>query len=186
MRKLIMFNMLSIDGFFEGPNHDISWHTVDNSFNDMAKQQQQEFDTLLFGNTTYTLFEEYWPKALVAPETSDDDRVIAKQIDDKKKIVISRSRKETNWNNSEILKGDLVDEVKKLKEQEGSAIMIYGSGTIVRALTDAKLIDEYRIMISPTILGKGINLFEGVQMKSLKLIKSQSFGNGNVYNWYTL
>lgn len=179
-----MFNMLSIDGFFEGPNHNIDWHTVDDEFNAMAKQQQQEFDTLLFGNTTYTLFEEYWPKELVAPETSDDDRVIAKQIDDKKKYVVSKTRKEVNWNNAEILSGDVVEEVKKLKESEGGTIMIYGSGMLVRALTDAGLIDEYRIIISPVILGKGTNLFEGTQMKKLKLIKSQSFGNGNVYNWY--
>jgi len=181
-----MFNMLSVDGFFEGPGHNIDWHTVDDEFNAMAKQQQQEFDTLLFGNTTYTLFEEYWPNELTNPDTSEDDRIIAKQIDDKKKYVVSTTRTEVNWNNAEILKGDLIEAVKKLKEQEGSAIMIYGSGTIVRALTDAKLIDEYRIMISPTILGKGTNLFEGTQMKKLKLIKSQSFGNGNVYNWYEI
>lgn len=183
MRKLMMFNMLSIDGYFEAPNHDISWHTVDEAFNDMAKQQQQEFDTLLFGNTTYTLFEEYWPGELTGA-TNEDDKQIAQQINDKKKIVVSSTRTETHWDNSEILKGDVIEQVKKLKQQEGGAIMIYGSGKLVRALTDAKLIDEYRIMISPVVLGKGTQLFEGVQKMNLKLLESKSFVNGNVWNKY--
>lgn len=187
MRKILMFNMISVDGYFEDSKNSIDWHTVDDEFNEFAIHQQgKDFDTLLFGRKTYDLFESFWPTISEQPNVSKEDVEIGRQIDEKRKIVVSKTRKSVTWKNSEILEGDLETEVKKLKEEDGGNIMIYGSGKLVRALTDLGLIDEYRIMISPTILGSGANLFDGVQQKNLKLVSSRSFKNGNVLLTYNL
>ena len=82
MRKIVIFNLISLDGYFAGKNGDISWHNVDDEFNKFAIRQTSQFGGIIFGRTTYQLFEDFWPKALKDPKTSPDDRKIAQIIDD--------------------------------------------------------------------------------------------------------
>jgi dihydrofolate reductase len=185
MRKIIMFNMVSLDGYFAAADGNIDWHVVDEEFDRMAAEMIMQFDTILFGRTTYQLFESYWPQALAAPDTSSDDRTVAQSIEDYKKIVVSKSLNEVAWNNSELWHGVHLPEIQKLKEQEGRDIVIYGSGTIVQALTNLGLIDQYKIMINPVILGAGKPLFANLNdQHSLKLLDSRTFASGNVLLTY--
>jgi dihydrofolate reductase len=186
MRKIIMFNLVTLDGFFAGVDGNIDWHNVDDEFNKFAIKQTSEFGTILFGRTTYELFESYWPKALIDPKTSKDDLKIAKIIDEVEKIVFSKNLKEVTWKNSKLFRKIDIEEVRKLKRQKGKDMAIFGSGTIVQQFTNLGLIDEYRLMVNPVILGKGKPLFKDLRdMQSLKLLKTRTFKNGNILLFYS-
>jgi len=185
MRKVIVFNLVSVDGFFAGPNGEIDWHRVDDEFNRFAVEQMQTFGTILFGRTTYKLFESFWPGALRDPKTSKEDLEIARNIDDIEKIVFSKTLDKVEWRNSRLFSEINVEEVEKLKQQSGRDMVIFGSGTIVQAMTNLGLIDEYRLMVNPVVLGKGKQLFKDIKDKlDLKLLETRTFGNGNVLLYY--
>lgn len=185
MRKIIVFNLLSLDGFFEGKNHDISWHRVDDEFNKFAIKHTASFSALIFGKTTYTLFEDFWPKAVDNPKFGPDDRKIAKIINAVDKIVFSKSLKKVTWKNTTLLHKIDKKEVMEWKKKKGGDMAIFGSGTIVSQFTNLGLIDEYRFIINPVVLGAGTPIFKGVNKRfDLKLISSKEFKNGNVLLTY--
>ena len=185
MRKVIVFNLVSLDGFFAGVDGNIDWHVVDAEFNKFAVEQTKTFGTIIFGRTTYQLFEDYWPIALTDPKTSSGDRKIAQIIDDIGKIVYSTTLKKVGWRNSRLFKKVNPDEIKKLKRKKGKDMVIFGSGTIVQAFTDLGLIDEYRLLVNPVILGRGKPLFKNLNDKlKLKLLKTKIFRSGNVLLCY--
>lgn len=185
MRKILVSNMISLDGFFAGVDGDISWHTVDDEFNAYALELLSTIDTILFGKTTYQIFEDFWPRALVDPHTSPDDRKVAQYIQDAKKIVFSHTMKDTHWENVSIQPQVNAQFISELKIQNGKDIVIFGSGTLVSQLTQLKLIDEYRFIISPTILGDGKKMFTEVDHPlHLHLTQQRSFKNGNVLTIY--
>lgn len=193
MRKIIMFNMVSIDGFFADKNNRIDWHMVDDEFNKFAIEQMEN-DTvgaMLFGRVTYDLFKSYWPVAATDPQTDPDNLKIANWINSKPKYVFSHTLNDTTWENSILLKGNIKDEVEKIKAEDGKDIIIYGSGSIVAELTKLNLIDEYRFMVAPVILGEGKSLFSGsseseVFPKHVKFTSSRIFQSGTVLMNYTL
>ncbi len=178
MRKVVMFNLVSLDGFFAGPKGEIDWHNVDEEFDEAATEMIEQFDTILFGRITYELFEGYWPKAALDPATSKEDRIIAGRINQMKKIVFSTSLSKVTWNNSRLIHANLEGEVGKLKQETGRDVVIYGSGTIVRQLAVAGLIDEYQFMVNPIALGTGKTLFS--EKIKLNLVRTRSFKGGNV------
>jgi len=184
MRKLIVFNLISLDGFFAGTDGNIDWHQVDDEFNKFAVEQTKTFGAIIFGKTTYQLFESFWPSAVNDPKMSPEDREIAKTIDDVEKIVFSKSLKEITWKNSKLVHEINPEEIKKWKESEGGPMVIFGSGTIVQQMTNLDLIDEYRLMVNPIILGKGKAMFKDVDQVKLKLLDSKTFGNGNILLYY--
>ncbi len=181
LRRIIFQNMVSVDGFFEGPNQDISWHNVDAEFNETANAFLQTVDLLLFGRKTYELMANYWPK----PEALRDDPVIAAHMNRLPKVVASRTLKKVDWNNSKLIKGNVVEEIRKLKQAPGKDIAIFGSVELAKTLIPAGLIDEYRIMVNPVALGKGRPVFDGLSNRlKLKLVDSRTFQNGNVMLCY--
>lgn len=180
-----MFNMISIDGFFAGEDGNIDWHVTDKDFDTFAVEFNKNVDTVLFGRTTYQLFESYWPVALTAPETSDDDRTIAKIIENAEKHVFSKSLESVTWNNSVLHKELDPHFIKHLKEQEGGDIVIWGSGTICSQLTKENLIDEFVFMINPVLLGRGKSLFkELVENKTLDRTDVKLYSSGNILVTY--
>lgn len=185
MRKLFMFNMISIDGFFARENGDIDWHVTDDDFNAFAIEFNKNVDTVLFGRTTYQLFESFWPIALKAPETSPEDRIIAQIIEDAEKHVFSTTLESVSWNNS-FLHNDIDPAfIQQLKEKEGGDIVIWGSGTVCSQLAKAKLIDEYVFMINPVILGKGKSLFDEIASDiNLERINLKEYKSGNILVTY--
>jgi len=140
----------------------------------------QQFDTILFGRVTYKLFEDFWPNAASDPKTSRNDRIIAETIDQMKKVVFSKSLKKVTWNNSQLLRGNLQGEVKRLKQEDGRDIVIYGSGSLVRRLSNAGLIDEYQFMVNPVVLSNGKSSFKDLEGKiELRLLRTKPFKDGN-------
>ncbi len=177
MRRLLEFNMVSLDGYFEGPNHDISWHNVDDEFNEYAVSMLDSVGLLLFGRVTYELMAGYWPSA----EGLRDDPVVAGRMNNLPKVVFSRTLEKAGWNNTELVKDDIGGFIKQMKQQPGKDMVILGSGSIVSECTRNGLIDEHRIMVNPVILGEGTPLFKGLNMRlGLKLLKTMTLKSGNV------
>ena len=185
MKKIIVFNLVSVDGFFAGLNGEIDWHMVDDEFNRFAIEQTSTFDTILFGRVTYKLFENYWPTVATDLSISKEDREIAHTINSINKIVFSKTLDKVIWENTKLSHKIIPEEIIKLKQQPGKDIVIFGSGTIVQSLTNLNLIDEYRLLLNPVVLGKGKPLFSNMQNKlTLKLLKTKTFKSGNVLLCY--
>ncbi len=178
MPKIIVFNMITVDGFFAGPNGEIDWHNVDAEFNEFAIKQTGNAGMLLFGKTTYELMAGYWP----SEPALTDDPIIAGIMNSASKIVFSKTMAKADWNNTKILSEISSAEIEKLKKLTNKDIFIFGSGQIVQEFVKLKLIDEFRLMISPIILGQGKPLFKG--MLKLRLLDSKIFKNGNVLLYY--
>ena len=181
MRKLFLFNMTTLDGFFEGLNRDIGWHNVDEEFNEFAIQQLDEIGTLLFGRVTYEGMASYWPTELAI----SDDPEVAGRMNSLPKIVFSRTLDKAEWNNSKLIKENATEEVLKLKGQPGKDIAIFGSSDLSVTLAESGLIDEYRIIVNPVFLGQGTTLLKGIKNKiDLKLLEAKPFKSGNVLLYY--
>ncbi len=184
MRKLTVFNGVSLDGYFSGENGDIQWaHTAqpDNEFGAFVEENARGGGELLMGRKTYDLMVKYWPTA----DARQSDPIVAERMNNLPKVVFSRTLDRADWNNTRVVKGDLAAEVRKMKEAPGEDMVILGSGSIVSALTKAGLIDEYQFVVVPVVLGKGRTMFEGVSEKvTLRQTKSKTFSNGNVFLSY--
>src|SRR6476660_6426489 len=187
MRKLIVFNHISLDGYFVDASGSMAWAKMDNMDNDdpeynaFVGENASGDGTLLFGRVTYDLMIKYWP----TPMAKQHNPVVAEGMNNMPKFVFSRTMDKASWNNTTVVKGDPVAEVKKMKQQPGPGMVILGSGTIVSQLAAAGLIDEYHVVVNPIILGKGRTMFEGVkEMRTLKLTKTRSFKSGKVFCCY--
>ena len=188
MRKIYFFMTLSLDGFFEGPDHDLSWHNVDDEFTEFAVELLRGADLHCYGRRVYELMESYWPN--VEDDPSEPPSVVetAHLINTTPKIVYSstlaRVDEGTHWKNVSLRRTLDIDEVRRLKAQPGKQIWVGGS-QLASAFARAGLIDEYRFMIDPIVLGKGTPIFQtlGSELK-LQLIDSRSFKSGNVLLTY--
>ena len=181
MRKLFAFNMISLDGFFEGPDHDINWHNVDNEFNDFAIEQTSAVGALLFGRVTYQLMESYWPTA----DALENDPAIAGIMNSVPKLVFSRTLEKAEWNNTRIVKENIEQEILNLKKQPGKDLAVFGSANLLSALVQMDLVDEHRVMVNPVLLGNGNPLFKSMEARvNLRLLQSRTFKSGNVLLYY--
>ena len=178
MRRLTVFNSVTLDGYFTDKNGDMSWaHKQDPEWNDFTAENSKSGGELVFGRVTYDLMASFWPTPFAAQQFPE----VAKQMNELPKIVFSRTMSEAAWNNTRLIKGELATEVRKLKQESGETLVILGSGSIVSQLTQAGLIDEFQIVLNPIVLGAGRTLFEGVMNRpTMKLIRTRTFTNGNV------
>jgi dihydrofolate reductase len=184
MRKIIVFNRISIDGFFSGPHGETEeWFIADRKV-EKAAHKIMNIDTVLMGRKTYQLFESVWPKIAEDPGAPAKDKTIAEELNKMTKIVFSKKLKKVSWQNSELMKGNLIAEVKKLKRKKGRDMVIFGSGSIVQQLTDKQLIDEYLLVLTPVILGAGRSMFSGVKRLDPELRETREFKSGNVMLHY--
>ena len=182
MRKVIMFNLITVDGFFEGANKgDIGWHQVDKDFNEFAINQLDQAGGLIFGRVTYQGMAAYWP----TPTGQQDDPQVAALMNSIAKFVFTKSLDYLEWNNSQLIKGDAGEELKKIKNQPGKDLFIFGSANLSSTFTHHGLIDEYRLIVNPVVLGKGNPVFNG-NKETLKfnLTDLKIFHNGNVLLYY--
>jgi dihydrofolate reductase len=177
MRKVIVSNLVTLDGLFAGPNGEIDWHVVNDEFFEDANNLLDSVDTLLFGRVTYQGMESYW----TSPAAAADDPIITGKMNNLSKVVFSKTLDKVEWKHSTLVKGDIGEQVSKLKQQPGKDMVIYGSGSIVSALTELGLIDEYRIFVVPVMLGSGKPLFQGVAKPAhLKLLRTKNYKTGVV------
>ena len=180
MRKIIVSEMVSLDGFFEDKNKELGWHTLNEEFFEYSRELLSSVDTILFGRITYQMMAAYWSNAV------NEDAVITHKMNQLNKIVFTKTLKKVTWNNSEIAKSDLKEEILKLKKEPGKDMVILGSGSIVSELSNLGLIDEYRLAVNPLILGKGNTLFKSIHDKvSLKLVQVKTLSSGVVMLHYS-
>ena len=180
MRKLILFNMITLDGFFEGSGQDISWHQVDEEFNDFAIEQIETVDTIIFGRITYEGMASFWP----TPLAMETDPAIAQKMNTVSKIVVSHTLEKADWNNTRLIKENVFEEIARLKQQSGKDLIIFGSGNLASTFLQQGLIDEIRVIVNPVVLGAGTPLFRDIQPLNLTLLKTRTFRNGNVLLYY--
>jgi dihydrofolate reductase len=182
MRKLVVFNHVSLDGYFVDASGDMSWaHKDDPEWNAFVADNASGESVLLLGRVTYELMAGFWPTPFAA-ETMPE---VAEGMNALPKVVFSRTLDEVSWRNARLVKSDPVAEVRKLKREPGADMTILGSGSIVAQLAQAGLIDEYQIVVNPLALGKGRTMFDGIEAPlPLKLSKTRAFANGNVLLCY--
>jgi dihydrofolate reductase len=185
MRKIKVFNNISLDGYFVDGNGDMSWAHQgmdDPDFRAFVQDNASNADgELLFGRVTYEMMASYWPTEFAAA----NDPVVAATMNEIGKIAFSNSLDRADWNNTRLVGGDAVTVVRELKSEVGGDIVIFGSGRLVAPLAAAGLIDEYQFVVVPVVLGSGRTLFEGVSGSiALRLTQTRAFGNGNVVLWY--
>jgi dihydrofolate reductase len=183
MRKLVVFNQVSLDGYFVDKDGDMSWakNNQDPEFQAFTEENATGGGMLVFGRITYELMASYWP----TPYAIKNDPVVAKRMNQLPKVVFSRTRDKVSWNNTELVKGDVATEIRKMKKESGPDMAILGSGSLIPQLAPEGLIDEYQIMVNPIVLGKGRTIFDGIKNKlHLKLTTTRPFQNGNVYLCY--
>jgi dihydrofolate reductase len=182
MRSLIVFNHVSLDGYFVDKKGDMRWaHKQDPEWNEFVAGNARGGGVLLFGRVTYEMMASYWP----TPMAAQNSPAVAEHMNNLQKVVFSRTLDKASWKNTKLVKGDLATEVRKMKQESGEGLVIMGSGTIVSQLAQEGLIDEFQIVVCPIVIGSGRTLFEGVTEKlNLKLTKSRTFDNGNVYTCY--
>lgn len=182
MRRLIFFNSVSIDGYFCDKNGDMRWahrpDTVnDTEWNAFVAGNAKGGGELLFGRVTFEMMAGYWP----TPMAARDNAVVAERMNSLPKMVFSRKMKRADWTNTRLVKGDMVDAVRRMKNEDGIDMVVLGSGTLVAQLAQENLIDEYQIAVIPVVLGAGRTLFEGLtRAPKLSLVSSRTFRNGNV------
>ena len=179
--------MISLDGYFEGPGHDISWHNVDSEFEEFAIEQTKNVGTLLFGRRTYELMRDFWP----TEEARIADPATAELMNNTPKVVFSHSLEKVEeteyWKNIRLVNDNVEEEIKKLKEQPGGDLAVYGSSNFCVSLIEKGLLDEVRLMVNPVCIGEGTSLFEGIKNKlKMKLMSERTFKNGNVLLSYTI
>jgi dihydrofolate reductase len=182
MRKVLFFMFTSLNGYYTRgrPGDDwenIDWHNFSEEMTAFSVEQINTVDTILFGRATYEGMASYWP----TPAAGADSPVIAEKMNALPKIVFSRTLEQAEWSNTRLVRGDAADEVARLKEQPGGDMIIFGSSDLAASLAPRGLIDEYRIMVNPILLGEGKPLFRGLSGDvPLTLLQARTFGNGNV------
>lgn len=176
MRKLIMWNIITLDGYFEGDkNWDLSFHNLvwGPDLEKLSLEQLNAADCLVFGRVTYEGMAAYWKNA------DAENAAIAKLMNNIPKVVFSKTLKEVDWKNTTLIKGDAVQEMAKLKSQGDKDMYVFGSANLSKTFIENDLFDEYRIGVAPTILGSGQPLFKkGTSPKNLKLLSTQELVTG--------
>lgn len=179
MRKVIVSNLISLDGYMEGQDGNLDWFVVNDEFLEYSRNLFKEIDTMLWGRKTYQLMESYWPKV------ENDDPTITHNMNKLPKIVFSRTLDKVTWNNTSLIKENITEEVFEMKKKPGKDIIIFGSGELLSQLAQAGLIDEYRIILNPLILGKGRPMFKNInEQLKLKLIKAKKLKTGVIILYY--
>lgn len=182
MRKLTAFLLTSLDGYYEGEKPwEIDWHNVDDEFNELAIQQLDASDCLVFGRVTYQGMAQYWP----SPEAVKNDPLVASRMNNTPKIVVSRTLTELQpeWANTRLI-GE-ASELGEVKQQAGKDILVLGSSVLTTSLIDLGLLDELGIMVNPVLLGAGNSLASTATHRvPLELLRTRQFGNGNVLLTY--
>jgi dihydrofolate reductase len=183
MRKVIYSMGVSLDGFVEGPNRELDWSTPDEELHKFWNDQAREIGTFLYGRRLYELMAEYWPTADEDPSAPDYVVEFARIWRDKPKVVFSTTLQKVDWN-SRLVRDNIAEEVTKLKSQPGKDLEV-GGPTLASTFMQLGLIDEYRPVIHPFVLGGGTPFFPAVDHAiSLRLVETRTFGSGVVYLHY--
>lgn len=180
MRKIIVLEYVTLDGVMEDPGGAEKFEhggwTMPYWNDEIGKFQLDGLfasDALLLGRVTYQGFAAAWPSI-------KDEAGFADRMNGLPKYVVSTTLEEVAWNNARLIKGNVAEEVSRLKHEAGQDILIYGSGELVRTLMHHNLVDEYRLLVYPVVLGSGKRLFQDASKTTLKLVETRPFPSGVV------
>lgn len=194
-RRIVMFNQVSADGYFADSHGGLDWIVADPEVHARAVADMPHADTVLLGRRTYEIFAGYWPGALEELKTRGPHgeekeagfATMARWLNEATKLVASRTLQSASWTHSEVLGELTAARISAFKRQPGKNVLIFGSGSIVSWLSEHGLIDEYRWVVCPVLLGEGKNLLRGLPAHvKLQLKDAQSLRTGNVMLTYTL
>jgi len=184
MRKLSVFNNISLDGYFTDRDNRMDWAhnpVPDKEWDEFVEGNAGGGGALVFGRITYELMAAYWP----TPTAARNNPVVAKRMNKLEKIVFSRTLKEAVWENTRLVKDGLAQEIRALKAGPGKDLAVLGSGSVVSQLAREGLIDEYQIVVTPVVLGGGRTMFDRLEKPlPMKFVRSRVFPNGNVFISY--
>jgi dihydrofolate reductase len=191
MRRIMAFNRVTADGYFTSSDGKLDWVVPEPQLDKEAGEGMSGQGAILFGRRTYEMFQAFWPHALEDPGTAPDPhmpgrrspeiRAMAVWINEAAKIVFSRTLEDVTWKNTRLLHAFDPREVEAMKKQPGPDMLIFGSGSIASQLTEHGLIDEYRFVVGPVLLGSGRPLISGVPKSSrLDLLEAKTYPSGNV------
>lgn len=187
MRKIIVSMWVTLDGFIAGPNGEMDWvgQLYDEAMGVYETELVNAADTLLLGRVTYQSFAGSWPKVPDNPNASPGEVEYARRLNAMRKIVFSKTLDGVEWNNSQLVREVVPEELERMKREPGRDMVIYGSASLVQTLTNLGLIDEYQILVHPVVLGGGKPLFHGItDRKTLKLVNSKTHPSGVVFLTY--
>jgi dihydrofolate reductase len=174
MRKIIMWNLMTLDGYLEGPNRDIGWHedVWGEELEQLSIEQGQAAGALLFGRVTYELMAGYWPTA---------EGEIADFMNGLPKIVVSRTMERADWHDTRLIRENAPEEIARLKREPGKDVFIFGSAALSASLMPHRLIDEFRVCVAPLLLGGGNPLFkDSPERLKLRLLEARPLTSGAV------
>ena len=181
MRKLKLQVQISVDGFISGPNGEMDWMVWDwdDGLKDYVKEITEPVDCIVLGRNLAQGFIPHWAKVAANPD--DPEFAAGKKFTDTPKVVFTKTLERSEWDNTVLAKGDLVDEISRLKELDGSDIIAYGGATFVSSLIKCDLIDEFHLLVNPVALGTGKAIFSELDgARRLVLDKSRAFSSGIV------
>jgi dihydrofolate reductase len=180
MRKLVVSEWMTLDGVFDADTMKEWFEPYDSEDRqNYIKENVLTSDAFLVGRVTYEMLASYWPNQ------KNNEMGVADRLNSAPKYVVSSTLKNAEWNNSTIINEDVVEEVTKLKQQPGQDILMFGSATLVQSLMEADLIDEYRFLVHPTIMGGGKRFFkDGMFATKLKLVKTETLNSGVTLDCY--
>lgn len=191
MRRIVAFDKVSADGYFTNVDGSLDWTVPEPELDKQATGGMSGTGAMIFGRKTYEMFESFWPHVLDGSDTapnphaagqrSPEMKAFAVWINEAEKIVFSRSRKDVTWKNSRLVRELTPRAVESLKAEKGPEILVFGSGQIVSQLTEHGLVDEYRFVVSPVLLGSGRPLISGLaKTRRLDLQEAKAYPEGNV------
>jgi dihydrofolate reductase len=180
MRRLDVFNSITLDGYFTGPNGDLRWAhggAPDPEFDAWVAGNASGGGQLLFGRITYEMMAAHWPSAAARRDTPE----VAAGMNALPKVVFSRTLEKASWSNTAVVKEDIAAAVRRMKAESGPDMTILGSGSIVKQLAEAGLIDSYQLVVHPIVLGAGRTMFDGLARPvTLTCTDSRSLPGGKV------
>jgi dihydrofolate reductase len=196
MRRIVVFDRVSADGYFTAPDGNLNWVVPEEDLDKEATSNMDAQGTLMFGRRTYEMFAGFWPHQLDNRAGAQDPHMPGRRppemhamavfINNAIKIVFSRSLKDVKWKNTRLINKFDRREVEGIKKEPGADILIFGSGSIVSLLAQNDLIDEYQFIVGPVLIGDGRTLISGMSKTiGLKLAEAKPYKSGNVKLRYT-
>ena len=184
MGKLIVSMMTSLDGYVEGPARELDWPVESAGFNAYCDEMIDHTDTLLFGRVSYEMMVAYWPAAETAPR-DDWERDFARRMNTVPKLVLSRTLAEATWRNTRVVRDHVGAELEALKRRAAKDCFVFGGAGVIASLRQLGLIDEYRVIVNPVVLGRGTPLFTDVEARvPLTLVSTRTLDGGPVVLTY--
>ncbi|QJB38075.1 dihydrofolate reductase [Chitinophaga oryzae] len=186
MRKVVLLMHVSLDNYVCDEKGGLDWMVYDKEMEDYAAGLMQTVGMPLYGRTTYGMMAGYWPTVLERPESASEHSLKhARWVQDIPKVVFSTTMEKAEWNNTRLIKGNIAEEVAKLKAEPGKDLMIFGSPGLVKTFLDLDLIDEYRLTIQPMAIGAGTLLFNDLKKPvRLKLLSAKTMKSGVIAAHY--